>query len=74
MLNLKDVLLEGWTDKLPGGKADKKTPKDFDKDALLKGIRVEFEHTDDIMTAIEIVMDHLTEDPDYYEKLTTAGL
>lgn len=56
-------------DKLPGGKADKKSPKDFDKKALEAGTKVEMEHTNDRTIAQEIAMDHLTEDANYYEKL-----
>lgn len=56
-------------DKLPGGKADKKSPKDFDKDALAEGTKHEMEHTKDKSLAQEIAMDHLTEDSNYYEKL-----
>jgi hypothetical protein len=56
-------------DKIPGGLADKKSPEDFDPEALKKGIEVELEHTDDRETAKEITMDHLTEDPEYYDKL-----
>lgn len=37
----------------------------------MRGIKVELEHTDDVFTALEIAMDHLTEDPKYYEKLKT---
>ena len=33
------------------------------------GIKVEHEHTDDDMLALEIAMDHLVEDKDYYTKL-----
>jgi hypothetical protein len=36
---------------------------------LNKGIRVEMEHTDDKTKAKEIAMDHLWEDPKYYDKL-----
>jgi hypothetical protein len=36
----------------------------------MKGIHVELEHTKDIETAKEIAMDHLAEDPEYYEKLS----
>jgi len=35
----------------------------------MNGIKVELEHTDDIYIAREIAMDHLAEDPDYYNKL-----
>lgn len=54
-------------DQLHGGKADDKTPKDFDQKQLQAGIKVEMEHTGDKSKAKEIAMDHLTEDPDYYK-------
>ena len=56
-------------DQMPGGKADKMKPTDFDKEKLMKAIHVEMEHTDDISLAMEIGMDHLAEDPNYYDKL-----
>jgi hypothetical protein len=56
-------------DKIPGGLADEKTPEDFDQKALSKGVKTEMEHTSDHNIAEEIAMDHLMEDPDYYEKL-----
>ena len=58
-----------FKDEIPGGLADKKSPEDFDQDQLLEGIKVELEHTDDKQLAMEIAMDHLTEDSDYYKKL-----
>lgn len=58
-----------WKDKIPGGKADKKKPSDFDPETIAKGIKVELEHTDDPELAKEIVLDHLTEFEDYYEAL-----
>jgi hypothetical protein len=58
-------------DKLPGGLADKKTPEDFNRQALQQGQKVELEHTSDARLAKEIAMDHLTEDPTYYKKLRT---
>jgi hypothetical protein len=39
------------------------------KKQLNKGIKVEMEHTDDKERAKEISMDHLFEDPKYYDKL-----
>jgi len=36
---------------------------------LVKGIKVEMEHSDDMKIAKEIAMDHLAEDPNYYTKL-----
>lgn len=56
-------------DKIPGGLADKKSPKDFNAESLKEGIKVELEHTSDKDTAREIAMDHLTEDSSYYKKL-----
>jgi hypothetical protein len=56
-------------DKLKGGLADKKQPKDFNAKSLAAGIKVEMEHTKDEALAREIAMDHLSEDPDYYDKL-----
>lgn len=58
-------------DKIPGGLADDKKPNDFNAKALKAGIKVEMEHTSDKKVAMEIAMDHLTEDPKYYEKLAT---
>ena len=62
-------MAEHWMDKLHGGLADKDVPSDFDPAALKAGIEVEMEHTDDPHVAEEIAMDHLSEDPEYYEKL-----
>lgn len=59
----------GFEDTMPGGLADDKSPEDFDPEALRKGIEVEMEHTDDRQVAQEIAMDHLAEDPEYYDKL-----
>jgi hypothetical protein len=60
---------EGQVDKLPGGLAVGKSSEDFDPDQLAKGSEVEMEHTDDPDIAVEIAMDHLTEIPDYYDRL-----
>jgi len=56
-------------DKVPGGLADKKSPEDFSKSQLEKGVKIEMEHTDDKSLAKEIAMDHLVEDPKYYDHL-----
>lgn len=56
-------------EQIPGGLAKGKKPSDFDQKALAKGTKVEMEHTEDETVAQEIAMDHLTEDPDYYDKL-----
>lgn len=64
-------------DKIPGGLAKGKSPKDFDPKELAMGIEVEKEHlVNDGHSkqemhdmAQEIAMDHLTEIPDYYTRL-----
>jgi hypothetical protein len=58
-------------DMIPGGLADNKKQTDFDPNALMAGIKVELEHTSNPNIAREIAMDHLTEDPNYYQKLKT---
>ena len=60
-----------WEDKLPGGQADEMAPTDFPREALEKGFKVELEHTDEPLLALEIAMDHLAEEMDYYDKLET---
>jgi hypothetical protein len=56
-------------DMIPGGKADDKSPLEFDLEQLSMGVDVENEHTDDPLIAFEIAMDHLAEFPDYYTRL-----
>lgn len=63
------IQLYEWKDKLPGGKADKRSPQDFDPVELKRGSDHEMEHTKDRHIAMEIAMDHLSEDPNYYKKL-----
>ena len=70
MKKFVDILYEGWTDQLKGGLADDVDLSSFDQRELLRGARVELEHVDDLMLAIEIASDHLFEDPDYYKKLS----
>jgi len=65
--------------KLKGGLSDNMKPEDLAKkhdisiksilSQLKKGIQVEKEHTDDEGKAKEIAMDHIAEDPKYYDKL-----
>lgn len=58
------------TDKIHGGLADKKHPRDFDADELRRGVEVELEHTDDPDLALEIAMDHISEfGSEYYDEL-----
>jgi hypothetical protein len=56
-------------DKIPGGKADKASPKDFPKDQMSMGQKVEMEHTNDPTLSREIASDHLEEFRDYYTRL-----
>jgi hypothetical protein len=53
-------------EKLQGGLGDEATPQNFDTEQVVMGLRVEMEHTDDPTVALEIVLDHLSEDPEYY--------
>lgn len=68
-IGLLDLMDEVYFDQVPGGKGDKAKPSDFDLKQVLQGILVELEHTKDEMKALEISLDHLSEDPDYYTKL-----
>ena len=56
-------------DRIHGGRADGMSPADFDSRQLRIGTAHELEHTNDRAKAREIAMDHLAEDPDYYERL-----
>ncbi len=58
-----------WRDRLPGGKADDRKPSEFSPRQLAKGEKHETEHTQERPLAREIAMDHLAEDPRYYDKL-----
>ena len=67
-------------EKLEGGVADDKSLSDIAKKHKVdvkvltkqfdKGVKVEMEHTDDKERAKEIAMDHISEDPKYYDKLS----
>lgn len=56
-----------WKQRIKGGA--KRVPAEFPKATLVRGVAVELEHTDDPLAAMEIAMDHLDEQLDYYEKL-----
>lgn len=64
---IKIVLKE--REKLQGGAGDNRPDSDFDKKQLETGIKHELEHTKDRQIAKEIAKDHLSEDPNYYEKI-----
>ena len=63
-----------WRDRLEGGKADNKSPEDFDSDDISIGTAVEREHTSNPDIATEIAMDHLAENPEYYDQLISSGI
>lgn len=60
-----------YKDQFPGGLGDDKAPLDFDQEQLKKGVKTELEHTEDLEIALEISIDHLTENPFYYDMLET---
>jgi hypothetical protein len=70
---------ESIEDKLEGGLADNMSFEDLAKkhnvsvediiNQMEKGVNIEMEHTSEMLLAFEIAMDHLFEDPKYYDKL-----
>ena len=58
-----------WKQRIKGGTT--RPPADFSPLALYRGVIVELEHAEDPCVAMEIAMDHLDEDPSYYDKLAT---
>ncbi len=56
-------------DLIPGGKADDVPDEDLPMEQILKGIKVEMEHTDDPDLAKEIATDHVEEFDTYYDAL-----
>lgn len=59
---------------LPNGRSKGLHPSDFNQTQLRAGTRVELEHTTDRTLAQRIAMDHLAEDPAYYQKLRRVHL
>ena len=70
MTSLTKDNMKKHKDKLKGGLADNKQPKDFNQKSLKQGMKVEAEHTTDGDIAREIAMDHLSEDSKYYKRLS----
>lgn len=66
MSSIRKLIREMWLDAMSGGVADDSSPLDYDLDQIELGVEDEMEHTDDPETAMEIAMDHLEKDPDYY--------
>ena len=59
---------------IPGGLAEGMDASQFDPAEVAAGILVEMEHTNDPVLAQEITLDHLAENPAYYQLLARAGL
>lgn len=57
---------DAWAQQMDGGLQ----LSDFDPDALAEGQVVEVEHGAHPQIATEAAMDHLVEDPQYYQKLS----
>jgi hypothetical protein len=51
------------------GKHDFVDASKFDKKQIAKGIRIEYEHTNSKLVARLITLDHLAENPKYYDYL-----
>lgn len=68
---LKDIAKKHAYDDSKDNTSKEKIEKMFNqlKKQLVKGVKVELEHTDSIKVAMEIAKDHLYEDPTYYSKL-----
>lgn len=66
---LRDKYDGRYIDGIQEGKINKEKLKQ-----IKKGIEVEMEHTNDPKIALKIAMDHIKEDPKYYDKLVKAGL
>jgi hypothetical protein len=66
--NIEDEIAnkEEIGDEIQGGLGDNTDVSKFSKDQIKKGLEVEREHSDDPMVSLDIVFDHLTEDPEYY--------
>ncbi len=59
----------GRSNRIKGGRAAGHRAKEFDWREVLKGIKVEREHTLSNRLACEIALDHLVESKDYYKYL-----
>ena len=70
-MSLMDLAKKHTYDRMSRKQSDERIKKMYDhlQKQLNKGIKVEMEHTDTKKTAREIAMDHLAEDPNYYNKL-----
>jgi hypothetical protein len=67
-------LKQQYKDSMQGGVGDSTNVDNVCYKQLAIGILVEKEHTNDVMKAMEIAIDHLTETEDYYSTLIKLGL
>jgi hypothetical protein len=69
--SLMDLAKKHTKDRMTQKQSPERIKKMYDhlERQLKKGIKVEMEHTDNKKIAKEITMDHLSEDPNYYNKL-----
>jgi len=72
-MNLSQII-QKYKATIPGGKGNDTKIDSVDKKELAVGIAVEMEHTDDIIKAAEISIDHLTENEKYYTELIASGI
>lgn len=70
-MNWYKIAKEKEYENIPGGRAEEADmhPDDYDKKELENGTVIEYEHTGDKDTAMEIAMDHLREFQSYYKAL-----
>lgn len=68
------TLISKYKDTLKGGKGDSTKIDSIDKKQLAVGVLVELEHTSNPTNALEIAIDHLSEDQSYYTKLIKSGI
>lgn len=64
----EEVDINSGEDKIEGGVGDNINLNDYDSEQIKKGVKVEMEHTNDPKISLDIVKDHLSENPFYYGK------
>jgi hypothetical protein len=71
-MSLIDLAKKHTKDKFAKTQSKERIEKMYDhlRSQLKKGVKVEMEHSEDPQVAKEIAMDHLFEDPNYYNKLS----
>lgn len=63
------VDIVNFKDRIKGGYADGKAVTDYALPELIEGIKIEREHTNDNLLALEMAMDHLERIGNYYTHL-----